>query len=227
MGVARIADVRHFLTFAGSYVLVLFMIAAQPIRETAEAAEERAERHLGMLRELAEIGMGLARKLQHEADQADTVPAELVLTFSRLARAVRQTMALETRLADDRLVRRGKVEADERAERFTRGRANKAAVKDIVERIIDAGDGDTERLLDDLDERLDDPRDDAHFADRPLGDLVAAICRDLGVTLDWSLFEGQDWAVSADPAAPPDVPRQTPSPTSCHPGTGAARVRDP
>jgi hypothetical protein len=193
-----------------------------------EAPEDRAERHLAVLRELAGIGMDLARKVQRQADQSDTVPAELVLTFSRIARAVRQTVALEARLADDRLTRRRKVEADERAERYARGRARKAAVKDIVERVIDAGDGhDTERLLDDLDERLDDPSDDADFAERPLGELVAAICRDLGVTLDWSLFEAEDWAISADPAAPPGVPRLTPSPTPGHPGSRIAAVRDP
>ncbi|HEY4029541.1 MAG TPA: hypothetical protein VGM25_04315, partial [Caulobacteraceae bacterium] len=177
-----------------------------------------------------EIGMGLARKVQSEAEQSDTVSAELVLTFSRIARTVRQAVALEARLAEDRLVRRRKAEAADRAQRDARGQARKAVVKDIVERVIDAADGhDTERLLDDLDERLDDPSDAADFADRPLGELVAAICRDLGVTLDWSLFEDEDWAIGADPTASDitgPTPPSTPT-TQCHPGSRIAAVRDP
>ncbi|HEY4030860.1 MAG TPA: hypothetical protein VGM25_10985, partial [Caulobacteraceae bacterium] len=177
-----------------------------------------------------EIGMGLARKVQSEAEQSDTVSAELVLTFSRIARTVRQAVALEARLADDRLARRRKAESEDRAARFARGYDRKAVVKDIVERVIDAADGhDTERLLDDLDERLDDPSDAADFADRPLGELVAAICRDLGVTLDWSLFEDEDWGIG-DPSPPPS-PSGWPAPstpaTPYHPGSRIAAVRDP
>jgi len=221
------------LTSCDPRVLVLFMEAAQPARETTDAAEARAERHLAVLRELAEIGMDLARIVRREALAAEAadpeqpaVPAELTLTFSRIARAVRQTLALEARLADDRLARRRRAEAEQRVERDARGHARKAAVKDIVERIIDAGDGDTERLLDHLDERLDDPLDDADFADRPLGDLVAAICRDLGVAMDWSLFEDEDWGIEAAVIAPPpDSPE--PPPTPCHPGSRLAAVRDP
>jgi hypothetical protein len=50
------------------------MDAAPPISETTDPAEARAERHLAVLRELTEIGMGLARKVQHEAEQPTLSP---------------------------------------------------------------------------------------------------------------------------------------------------------
>ena len=66
-----------------------------------------------MLRELADIGMEMARALQGEVRaRAEAVEdaesgeppqsvAELGLAFSRVSRAVRQTLALEARLEDD------------------------------------------------------------------------------------------------------------------------------
>ncbi len=56
-------------------------------------------------------------------------------------------------------------------------------------------DGETvERLVAEAAERLE--RDDiyADIATRPFGETIAAICRDLGIEPDWSLFPGEDWA---------------------------------
>ncbi|MGZ6039172.1 MAG: hypothetical protein ACXWKR_10910, partial [Phenylobacterium sp.] len=37
---------------------------------------------------------------------------------------------------------------------------------------------------------------------RPLGELVARICRDLGVTPDWSRFRDEDWAIEENFLSP-------------------------
>src|SRR5260370_7024883 len=70
-----------------------------------------------MLAELAEIGMDLARAVRRQAldhaesEQADAPQVDapdrigggdLALVFSRIARAARQTVALEAKLAEDR-----------------------------------------------------------------------------------------------------------------------------
>jgi hypothetical protein len=223
------------LTSSLSCVLVLFVSTAQPSCETPDPAAARTERHLAMLAELGEIGMDLAREVRRQAlDQTGEAPsaADLALTFSRIARAVRQTVALEAKLAEERQ----KADADHlrrlAQEASARGRRRKKLIEDAVERAIEAeAHGETaEALLDDLYERLQDPRDDADYADRPIGELIARICKALGVTPDPSVWEDEDWAIEearlghGDAPSPP-VPRDTP--LRCHPGIGQADVRDP
>ena len=58
-----------------------------------------------------------------------------------------------------------------------------------------------------LRERLDDgDEEEADFADRPIGELVARICKDLGITPDWSLLEDEDWAIEEARTRPPGSP---------------------
>src|SRR5690349_3387401 len=65
---------------------------------------DMAERHGRVLAELSELGLGLARDLQARALAAEDVKtaADLGLAFHRIARSVRQTLALEARLERDR-----------------------------------------------------------------------------------------------------------------------------
>jgi hypothetical protein len=182
---------------------------------------DRTERHLRMLQELAEIGMDLARAVRRQAlEQAAAEPAgidqtstieragttervggDLGLVFSRIARAVRQTVALESKIEEERRARDQRAEAEQaqRAATIARERKarQKARVKRIVEQAIDAeADGsDREDLLGDLDERLEDADLDADLAERPIGEIVARICRDLGIPLDWSRWEDEAWAL--------------------------------
>jgi hypothetical protein len=61
-------------------------------------------------------------------------------------------------------------------------------------------------LFEDLDERLGDGDEEADFADRPIGELVARICRDLGVTPDRSLWQDDDRAIEEAAAKAPGSP---------------------
>ncbi|MDB5462558.1 MAG: hypothetical protein JWP23_947, partial [Phenylobacterium sp.] len=176
------------------------MAEAHPSPDTQpdDSAEARTARHLRGLAELGEIGMELARLVRRQAvEQAAANPDSAVdervgLVFARIARAVRQTFALEARLADDRRT----AEAATAARHVER---RKTKVRTAVERVLDAeaDEGDAENLFYDLTERLETDYDDADFADRPIGELVARICRDLGVTPDWSLWQDEDWAIEA------------------------------
>jgi signal recognition particle GTPase len=176
------------------------------------------ERHIRVLEELAEIGMQLARAVRDEALEAPPErAAELALTFSRVARAVRQTVALEARLARDAETQAQ--DAADRRERRAAGervdliRRRKAQVRDAVERAIetDAADSDREHLLDDLYERLEDDLYDADFAEQPLGEMIARICRDLGVAVDPGLWADEAWGL------PPSHMRNGLDPPSAHP----------
>ena len=187
------------------------MPEAQPSPEPhpCGCADARIERHLRGLAELGEIGMELARLVRRQAvEQAAANPDGAVdenigLVFTRIARAVRQTFALEARLAEDRRKAEAETAARRVAETRLRVGRRKAKVSAIVERVLDAeGDhGDAENLFYDLGERLETDYDDADFADRPIGELVARICRDLGVIPDWSLWQDEDWAIEARGAA--------------------------
>lgn len=182
----------------------------------ARAAEARTARQLAMLQELAEIGMQMARAVRDEAlalaapadeDASPRPPSrfgngDLGLVYSRVARAVRQTLALETRVADGIEAARVERERDRVAAIRRAADERQQEVRDYVTQAIEAEaaerntpESEVERLLDDLDERLDE----GDYADAlkvaPIGELVAGICADLGVTPDWSLWEDQAWAI--------------------------------
>jgi hypothetical protein len=176
----------------------------------------RAQEHLAMLRELARMGMDLARAI-HEQGMATTAPAEsapqqetpapsaaeAALPFTRIAKTVRQCLALEAKIAET-LRRRELGEIDEvgallkeglEYRRADKRRQVKRAVVDAIEAEADAGglyQSDAERLLDGLSERLDDEADD--FDDRPVGECVALLCKKLGVAPDWVRWQDTAWA---------------------------------
>jgi hypothetical protein len=176
-------------------------------------AESRAERHLRLLQELVEIGMDIARAVRAEAlavadgDAAAPAPSRFGrsdpgLVFSRIARAVRQTIALEEQIAAGR---------DKAREEHARSRRNveqlifeqrQEDIREFVARAVEADaaerklpDEAVERLLDDLDERLEDGAYDDALADGPIAELVERICRDLGIVPDWRIWDDQDWAI--------------------------------
>jgi hypothetical protein len=188
------------------------------------AAQARTARQLAMLQELAEIGMQIARAVRDEAlarteraadERAPARPSpfgggDLGLVYSRIARAVRQTLALESRLADGIEKARTEQARSQVAAVRTAFDERQHEVRDYVAEAIEAEaaergtpERDVERLLDDLDERLEDGDYDEALADAPIGDLVARICADLGVTPDWSLWDDQAWAIEYEKSLPP------------------------
>lgn len=212
------------------------MVETLSAGETAPAdpARDRLERRLRMAAELAEMGMDMARALHRrvlEAAAGDEAAAswDLGLAFARVSRAVRLTLALEARLEQERQARDQEIVAAQTARRqaenavaagkAVRGWARKNEVRDVVVEAIEAETGrehDIERLFADLGERLNREAD-ADFADRPLGELVALICRDLGLTPDWSLWENQAWAIQEARAQPQGSPYAARRPGAARP----------
>jgi hypothetical protein len=179
------------------------------------AAQARAARQLAMLQELAEIGLQMARAVRDEAlacvdaaeDDAPRPPSrfgngDLGLVYSRIARAVRQTLALETRVADDS--ERSRVEREQRRVAALRwaSEERQREIRDYVAEAIEAeavekqsSEREVERLLNDLDERIEAGDYDDRLDDAPVGELVERICADLGVIPDWNLWDDHDWAI--------------------------------
>jgi hypothetical protein len=148
---------------------------------------EMAERHDRILAELAEIGLMIARELQAQVLGAETpeVKAQAAASFPRVARAVRQSLALESRLRRD--ARREAAEVREQAEcEFSdRRRRRKALVEHHIQRALcDETPDDEETVacrMEDLRDRLDDDLLDEDFVERPVDQVIAALCVDLGL----------------------------------------------
>ncbi|HEX4261274.1 MAG TPA: hypothetical protein VHY76_09245 [Acetobacteraceae bacterium] len=151
----------------------------------AESDAARTARHLAMLRELAEIGMALARALgeqalaapQAEAPDPPAPPrADPGLAFARVARAVRQCIALEARIAAGPLPAprgRGAPRPPPYPRRETISR---------VVRLAAEGDGlSAAALKRDIEERLDEELDADPDGEIEVEDHIAAILGDLGL----------------------------------------------
>jgi hypothetical protein len=187
------------LTSGPIYVLVLFMDGMSPPSHAKELpspnpeAAERRARHLRILAELADIGMELVQQVRLQALEEDAPGgADPVLAFTRLAKAVRQTVALEARVAAGGFDSVQPVSRASRSDPAARSRARqvKERVRRSVEEAIafEAEGDDTEDLLRDLHERLDDPAFEDEFDGQPIGIIVASICAALGVQANLKAF---------------------------------------
>jgi hypothetical protein len=151
------------------------------------------------LRALTGIGMDLARALRREVvdapEGARPVNGEVALSFSRIARAVRLTLALDARLTAGPPAEAGQAREAEPAFDPTYGitrenhpyillGAYKKAVKRVVGDQIAAETTDTveaERLTLGLYERLYEHDDDGALIGLPIGELINRIRTDLGM----------------------------------------------
>ena len=192
--------------------------APDPSEDRARARDQRTAEHEAMLRRLAEIGMAMAEALADEmAEVRAATPddqgvrpsvAPLSLAYNRVARAVRQTLAMEVhvtagenrRLADIEAVRaKAAAEIAERESRAETGRLIKAMVAhDILGELIEAEHKDDDetwaRLHARAYEQPVDAKDDEDFPDRSMGELIATVAKAIGLCPDWDRWAGEDWA---------------------------------
>ena len=126
-------------------------------------------------------------------------------------------MALEARLADDR-----QTALAERAQRRDREAAEQARrrthrIETLVERAIDAeaSGSEADNLYEDLRERLEDADDLAGFHDRPIPEIVARICKDLGVEPPELHWDDPDWGIASEAAPLPPGSSWKAAPAAC------------
>jgi hypothetical protein len=165
-----------------------------------------------MLEELAGIGLGIARSLQviaeAQAAQAVAQPGEAPagidpgLSFSRVSRAVRLTLALKAQLMEGapERDRKEREEVQERKIAAARKRRRKIEVARAVEMAIaddvERGEGcNPEELRADLRERLDEADIDDDLGKLKISEIIVRICRDLRIEPDWKLWREEAWFI--------------------------------
>jgi hypothetical protein len=187
---------------------------------------ERAllDRQLEALNRLADMGMAMAAAISGRATAEEPVPdADLnraAMDFARVSRAVRMTFALQSRLiaefkgvaapgkagaAYDGPVEVQWLDPDPVEEDLEQQRQVRAA----IERLGEAAALDreaVERLVCETRERLEDERIHDYLFHRPVSEIVALICQDLGLEPDWSLLADTCWAQGEIAQNPPGSP---------------------
>ena len=161
-------------------------------------------RRLAMLDELCRIGMEVARELPARAQAIEDVAGigEVGLTFSRVARSLRQIVALEQELTGKREDRKRYGRRDPEADRKAAiDRGVKSAIRNAA-RIQDPGIGrdglreTVENLFDDYDDY-----DDLDYGRCSVGEAIAGICRDLGIETDPFVWDDDGYPLSDDDCA--------------------------
>ncbi len=186
-------------------------------RVAADPVVERAERQLAVVGRLVEIGMELVEDLRRQVcdDGQITMRGNPWIAFEKIARTVRQSIMLEMKIDEALRDWLGLSEA-ERAERRVTA-ATSAAV--AATEASDAEDLEDKAEIDEIGrpeseraERGERPeRSEKFWADRyviedeqSFRDIAVRLCKDLGVTPDWS---GWDDDKSGDLVVRPVVGR--------------------
>ena len=165
-------------------------------------SEDRAEldRQLAKLDRLGDLGLEIAEAL---ADQAKggrmIVEGDIALAYDRVARAVRMTVMLQSRLMQDLRRARDEAAAGPAPTRGEQAKARKDQIARVVRRVAerhkDLDPFQVSWCAREAGERLE--HDDIYgpVMTLPVSELVQAICHDLGLTPDWARLADEAWAV--------------------------------
>ncbi len=152
--------------------------------DLASQRDEDAQYYRQVLHELIEIGTDLARAVHRQATSAHSAEAapagtpqpDSTIAFDRIARTLRRTIALARKLSEPARP----ASAERSTERRLAARKQIIrAVEDTIQRRTDGAEA--EALHAELRERLDDPDLDDDLDQQPIADIIASICRDLGI----------------------------------------------
>ena len=200
-------------------------MSEQPTTPQTDRAARKLEalwRQAELLERLSQAGERLALTIEAEAAEARAgglpLREDAAMTFSRVARAVRMSVMLHAKLLRDmdELETRGEAKAREANDAAAEEQDRKdplyrykARVEHVVHRVARAHTGDedeAQRLIDEAGERLDDDDIYGDLLARPIGELVALICRDLDLDPDWTRLAEEAWAKEEIATAPPGSP---------------------
>ena len=166
-----------------------------------------ADRHGPILAELAEMGLSLARAAHGKALAAETPAelAEMTLAFHRISRSVRQTLALEAKLERDRLRLEREVRAEAVRDRAAAVARRKGQLRIAMERLVwtEADGDDAERLVDEIDDLLEEEVLGDGFLDDPVEAHIERLRADLGLAAKDARVEPPPPSSWPDDLAPP------------------------
>jgi hypothetical protein len=179
---------------------------ADPATDATDRARRLVDRQLAMLGDLAEMGLEVARAVERRAKEAgpqDDLNA-VAMAYARAARAVRMALMLQSRLIRDLQAledgvaeQAASVVARADKARIDRQDERKLQVERIVGRVAQARSDDEDEIQWFADETAERLADDGLYGDvmkRPVGEIVALICRDLGLKPDWARLAEEAWA---------------------------------
>jgi hypothetical protein len=171
------------------------------------------------------MAAAIARRATAEEPAPDQAPGDAdlhhaAMDFARVSRAVRMTFALQSRLiaefkgaaarsAGAEARDEGPIEVRWRDDVVDNDEVQKRQLRGIVQRLAEAASLEreaVERLVLQAGERLEDDRVYRDLTERPLGEIVALICKDLGVEPDWDLLADTYWAQLEIKRPPPGSP---------------------
>jgi hypothetical protein len=169
------------------------MSAAPPAPEAPAAEAALAARQAAALGATVEIGLQLARALCDQVASGAPGPfrqTDPALAYSRIARAIRLTVALEARLEAERaqgMTYAAPARAPEPVERAEDETAEAVEIEAEPEERPERPERETLR------ESLREDLEDAALLRRPNAEVYAQVCRDLGLTPEPDLFpDGSD-----------------------------------
>ncbi|HVY33180.1 MAG TPA: hypothetical protein VG960_02045 [Caulobacteraceae bacterium] len=178
------------------------MSAAAP-----DLARALLERQLWVLGQLAEGGLEIARAIERRAtsdESEDAVLEAAPMAYARVARAVRMTILLQSKLIADlqALEVKGAQAANLAAMSQDIARPDledeqKKRIQRIVWRVADANGRDkleADRMYRETGERLEQDELYGDVLSRPLSELIAQICNDMGLEPNWPDLAEQAWA---------------------------------
>ena len=162
--------------------------------------------HAEALRALTALGVELASSIQAAALAAKRAEEKqgLAMAFARVARSVRQSIALDAKLARDAQRTAREVTDETRRTAEAKIARRRKLVKLALERQIwnEADGSEAEVLLDELDDALEGDELAEEFADEPVTARIHRIRADLGLTA-----QPRDAADAARDRWPQPVPR--------------------
>jgi hypothetical protein len=162
------------------------------------------ERQIAMAGQLAEAGLAMALTVK---DQTETLTREVGVepgvlegmsrAYARMARAARLSLMLQDRLIKDLIAFDRKVAHDAAWDHSVRLSDRKDLAGQVIARVVTRQHDDSEtveRLIEETAERLDSEDLYGAVLSRPVSELVAMICRDLGLNPDWPGLACEAWA---------------------------------
>ena len=180
------------------------------------------DQQLALLGRLAEAGLEIAIGLERQAkgESEVVVAGDIAAAYARTARAVRFTIDLQSKLlADFQTFTRKPSSLSQdlmaQMEREEQCKARVARARRIVGRVIDGqvdAPQSAERMAKEAKERLRD--DTLCDLSLPFSEIVAEICRHLGLSPDWAALSQEAWAREEIASGHPGEPLKTLAPIS-------------
>ena len=179
--------------------------APESAADASDWARALLERQLSVLGQLAEGGLEIARAIERQATgSVEGVRPDLPMAYARVARSVRMTLMLQSKVIEALQALQSKADQQARSAQLQREfarpglvRARKVRIARIVGRIAWADGQDHEkvkRLAREAFERLEQDELYGDILSRPVSEIIALICKDMGLEPDWPRLAEEAWA---------------------------------